>query len=216
MIRKGELGRHPESEIFPKMNSEEFQSLVASMKDHGFDDAFPIVVYEDAIVDGWHRYQAALEAGVLPSFREWSGDTKSVRDFVIYANSTRRHMSKAAHAQALVRANLGSETKLSTKEIAKLAGVSTSTVSEQERIRAKDSHTADAIAEGEMKATVGRRKVLKETEGRLDRETYRLTVAHTKQVYEMAAELGETFNEFCKQAIAQRIGRIESAGNKAA
>ena len=122
MVRKGKLGRHPESEIFPRMSSNEFQSLVASMKTHGFDGAFPIFIHDDAIVDGWHRYIAAKEAGVEPVFQEWKGDGTDVRDFVIYANSTRRHMSKAAHAQALVRSNLGRETKMSTKAIARLAG----------------------------------------------------------------------------------------------
>ena len=217
MVRKGELGRHPESEIFPRMSPNEFQSLVASMKVHGFDGAFPIFVHDDAIVDGWHRYKAAKEAGVDPVFQEWKGDGTDVRDFVIYANSTRRHMSKAAHAQALVRSNLGRETKMSTKAIAQLAGVSIPTVNEQERIREKAPDVADQIADGNMPATVGRRKVLKKADDdRIERRPYWLTGVHTKRVMTMALDIGETFDGFCRKAIAERIERTEKAGNQAA
>ena len=67
MTEAVEFARHPESEIFPRMSAEEYQALIQSMKDHGFDPAFPIVLFDNAIIDGWHRYQAAKEAGVKPA-----------------------------------------------------------------------------------------------------------------------------------------------------
>ena len=73
--------RHPQSELKPSMSTHEFSALVESMKAHGFDDSFPILLFENQIVDGWQRYKAALKAGVTPAFRVWArgkGEAASV------------------------------------------------------------------------------------------------------------------------------------------
>ena len=151
--------RHPQSDLFPRMTSEEFGALVESMKTNGFDKSFPILTFEGQIVDGWHRYQAAAKAGVTPEFRVWRGSKLNLQQFIIYANSTRRHLSKSGHAAALIKARtLG--LSMTNKEIAKVSGVSQPTVSEQERLRAKNPKIADEVADGSKKATWARRKVL--------------------------------------------------------
>ena len=214
-----EFARHPESEIFPRMSAEEYQALVKSMKDHGFDPAFPIVLFENAIIDGWHRYQAANEAGVKPVTRAWRGKATGIRDFVIYANSTRRHMSKAAHAQALVRANLGRAEKdrLNTKAIARSAGVSVALVNTQERLRANDPETADKVADGTMPSSVAVRKVLKQTDDpQTDRRPYWLTQKLTKEVMQWSLESGETFDKFCQKAITDRVAKAKAKAGTAA
>ena len=152
--------RHPQSELFPRMTSEEFGALVESMKTNGFDKSFPILTFEGQIVDGWHRYHAAEKAGVTPEFRVWRGSKSSLQTFVIYANSTRRHLSKSAHAAALVKARLQG-LAMSNKEISRVSGVSQATVSEQERLRVKNPKIADEVADGSKKATWARRKVLR-------------------------------------------------------
>ena len=71
--------RHPQSELKPSMSTHEFSALVESMKAHGFDDSFPILLFENQIVDGWQRYKAALKAGVTPAFRVWRGARRSCK-----------------------------------------------------------------------------------------------------------------------------------------
>ena len=219
MTEAVEFARHPESDIFPRMSAEEYQALVQSMKDHGFDPAFPIVLFDNAIIDGWHRYQAANEAGVKPATRVWRGKATGIRDFVIYANSTRRHMSKASHSAALIRANLGRAEKdrLDTKAIARSAGVSIALVNTQEQLRAADPEMADKVADGDMPASVAVRKALKRNDDpQTDRRPHWLTQKLTKDAMHWSLEMGETFDRFCHLAIAERIARMEVSQPKTA
>ncbi|MCX6917169.1 MAG: ParB N-terminal domain-containing protein, partial [Verrucomicrobia bacterium] len=57
---------HPLADLFPPMTADEMASLVEDIKAHGL--AQPIVTHEGAILDGRHRYQACLQAGVEPQF----------------------------------------------------------------------------------------------------------------------------------------------------
>ena len=205
--------RHVESHIFPKMSSEEFSSLVLSMKENGFDTNFPILLYENQIVDGWHRYQAALESKVQPIFKEWNGSPKALRSFIIYANGTRRHLSKAQHAAALHKANLvrpGNE-RMSDGDIAQLTGSSRSTVEEQKRIRELNPKIADDIVDGKTTATVGRRRVLREQP---KAEVFKILTdipqALSKRVREVAPYLGETNKRFVHEAVRERLEREEA------
>ena len=146
--------KHPQSELFPAMSSEELRSLVESMKANGFDSSFPIMLYENQIVDGWHRYQAALKAKVTPQFRVWCGERSKLQAFVIYANSTRRHLSKAAHAAALIKARVHGVT-MTDKQIERIAGVARATVNEQKRLRDKNPEIADEVAAGHQEGDMG-------------------------------------------------------------
>ena len=149
--------RHPQSELKPSMSTHEFSALVESMKAHGFDDSFPILLFENQIVDGWQRYKAALKAGVTPAFRVWRGAKAKLQALVIYANSTRRHLSKATHAAVLVKARAGGLT-ITNKEIAMATGASIPTGGEQDRLRRINPKIADEVADGKTKATWARRE----------------------------------------------------------
>ena len=152
-----EYTRHPQSELFPAMTTEGFGALVESMKAHGFDKSFPILLFENQIVDGWHRYLAAKKAGVTPEFRVWRGAKAKLQALVLYANSTKRHLSKATHAAVLVKARANGLTITNT-EIEKAAGASRATVNEQVRLRRNNPKIADEVANGTTKATWARRK----------------------------------------------------------
>ena len=211
-----EYQRHPESQIFPRMSPEEFNALVKSMVDHGFDSAFPIILYENMIVDGWHRYKAAKAADAGPVFREWSGNEARLRDFIIYANSTRRHLSKAAHAQALIIANATAPDGkiLSPKEIAALTGAGTATVSEQQRIYDQDPDAAKQVAVGDMPATHARRKVLREQpELQAGHWVIKIPKRITDKAIPYALDLGETETVFVQTAVRERIERLARSEN---
>ena len=52
----------PLCELFPPMSGDQFaEFLVASIRERGFDPAFPIVTYEGQILDGANRWRAVGE-----------------------------------------------------------------------------------------------------------------------------------------------------------
>ena len=85
---------HPLADLFPPMTADEMASLVEDIKANGL--AQPIVTHEGAILDGRHRYQACLQAGVEPQFTEFRGGDALA--FVLSANLNRRHLSVAQRA----------------------------------------------------------------------------------------------------------------------
>src|SRR5262245_39324105 len=97
----GDLKFHPLADIFPLIEGEEFDALVADVREHGLRD--PIVLYENKILDGRNRYRACIEAGVEPGFRiavpspEQSNIARPlIADpvaYVISANIHRRHLT---------------------------------------------------------------------------------------------------------------------------
>jgi len=102
---------HPAADIFPLMEGEEFDSLVADIKSNGLREKMDL--YEGKIVDGRNRYRALKQLGIDPSadrskyFRkavythavggeikphEQNNDDR-VRAYVISKNIHRRHLT---------------------------------------------------------------------------------------------------------------------------
>ncbi len=73
--------------------------ITADMKANGFRPDRAIVTYEGKILDGRHRYEAALEAGVDPVFTEFSGDKQEAIKYVTSENVARRHLNNEEKAE---------------------------------------------------------------------------------------------------------------------
>ena len=86
--------------IFPPLSTPEFQSLVDSIRERGLQK--PITLYGGQIIDGRHRYEACLQAGVEPRFQELPDEANSL-DHVMDENSARRHMNESQRAIAAHR-----------------------------------------------------------------------------------------------------------------
>ena len=106
-IDSGTLERHELSSIFGDMPDDDFQNLMQSVKEDGFMD-YVIRMHEGKILDGWHRYQAALSLNLVRKlmFMHWDEekDGKAVA-FVAARNIERRHLSASQRAQIVVSLN---------------------------------------------------------------------------------------------------------------
>lgn len=84
--------------MMPPMRPDEYDELVASVKANGVIQ--PIVVWNGLILDGYHRYQAALAAGLesIPIEYAKFENEKEAANYVVQMNIARRHLSSSQRA----------------------------------------------------------------------------------------------------------------------
>lgn len=103
-----QLPFHEFANLFPLLEGDDFQKLVADVRDNGLRD--DIVLHDGKILDGRNRERACRAAGVEPRYRTYDGDTSpwGLLRFVVSANLRRRHLAKdvlavcAAEAEDLI------------------------------------------------------------------------------------------------------------------
>jgi hypothetical protein len=102
-VAADELEPHPFADMFPMMTGEDFDALVASIKEHKLEE--PIIKYKGKILDGRNRYAACTQAGGDPKFREYEGDDPL--GFVLRKNLHRRQLQTSQRAMIAAKmANL--------------------------------------------------------------------------------------------------------------
>ena len=95
-----ELPFHELTEMFPLLEGEPFEELVADIREHGLQVS--ILTHEGQIVDGRNRYRACRQAGVEPRYYQWHGRGSLVA-YVIALNLHRRHLSASQLAMVSLR-----------------------------------------------------------------------------------------------------------------
>jgi len=94
---------HPLADLFPLLEGQEFDDLVADIKKNGLRE--PITLLGSRILDGRNRYRACLKAGVEVRHRDFYGDNAA--SFVVSMNLHRRQLNESQRALvALKIANL--------------------------------------------------------------------------------------------------------------
>jgi hypothetical protein len=93
------LPHHEFSKLFPMVQGEQFNGLVKDIRENGLRE--PIILYEDAILDGRNRYAACADAGVEPRFEPFTGTDPLA--FVISRNLHRRHLTVEERAEIAAR-----------------------------------------------------------------------------------------------------------------
>ena len=94
------LERHPLSAIWGDMPNDQYRELVDSIRESG-DLMAEVRTLDDMVLDGWHRYRAALDAGVQPLIVPWSGDDPA--GYVIKKNALRRHLTAGQRTICVAR-----------------------------------------------------------------------------------------------------------------
>ena len=86
------MERHYLSAIWGDMEEAQYADLVRSVQHDGLDNP-TIIVLDGMILDGWHRYNAAMDGKVSEElkFEDYVGTNPA--DLVIRANSLRRHLN---------------------------------------------------------------------------------------------------------------------------
>ena len=69
--------------IMPDMSKEDYTGLKEDIKNNGFDETKPIYLYEEKILDGWHRFNVCQELAVEPIYKTFEGTTIEAINFVI-------------------------------------------------------------------------------------------------------------------------------------
>jgi hypothetical protein len=161
--RNSELRFHPLADIFPLMEGEEFDELVADIKANGLHD--PIVMYEGKILDGRNRYRAAIKAGVDPfplmkNGKRYGGLNYVGDDpagFVISRNIHRRHLT-AEQKRDVIAKLIAAAPEKSNRQVAKAAGVSHPHVA---KVRAEMEEAGDVETVSTSIDTRGRKQPAK-------------------------------------------------------
>lgn len=119
-----ELTFHPLANIFPLIEGDRFDELVASVKANGLRN--PIVLHDGQVLDGRNRYRACQVAGVDTRFEMFAGGDALA--FVMDENLNRRHLNESQRAMVAARlANLpqGRPANLPVKDFVSQANAAT-------------------------------------------------------------------------------------------
>ena len=94
-----EFRRHPLSEAWGDMPEKALLELAADIGENGQKDA--VVMFEDMVLDGWHRCQGCQIAGVEIRTKDYQGNNPVA--YVISKNAHRRSQTASQRAEAVVR-----------------------------------------------------------------------------------------------------------------
>jgi ParB-like chromosome segregation protein Spo0J len=152
-----DLQFHPLADIFPLMEGEEFEDLVADIKANG--QHARIVLKDGMILDGRNRYRACLKLGIEPSFacEAYSDQIIDPAAYVISANIHRRHLNAAQKRDLIAKLLKANPTK-SDRQIAKTVKASPTYVG---KVRAEKEATGDVSTVDTRTDTKGRKQPAK-------------------------------------------------------
>jgi hypothetical protein len=171
------LKPHHLAELLPAMSDDEFKSLKEDIRANGL--RVPIVTYQGAILDGRHRYNAAMEAKTLLTDKDFVEFKPAVGDtplkFVIGQNVNRRHLNESQ--RAVIAANIANikkgENQYSAKDgsidlptAAKMLNVSEPTVKRAKTFIDKAApQLVDKVKQGTMRVSALSKDELKRSHG---------------------------------------------------
>jgi len=197
----------PFKELFKiKLNTAE--KIEKSMQVHGFDLAFPLVLWGNVLVDGYTRYAAALKLGLkeVPVEVKEFKDEKTALEYAIHNQRDRRNLSDAELLQLVELTDQKLDNKeAATKETkegatvnktAEALGVPASKVADARAVLA-DEEVAEEVKAGTTTLNKGARKARKK------KKVKRLSEEQKIQKERIVAQLKKTRIEAVAQTIKE-------------
>lgn len=92
------LEQHELSKCFPTIKSPEFGKLVEDIAANGLLN--PIIIFDEKVLDGWHRYLACKKADADIKTIIYAGDDPT--SYAWSMNGPRRHMTSSEAAKSIV------------------------------------------------------------------------------------------------------------------
>ena len=170
---------------FPPMQDWEFEQLKENIAEVGL--LVPIVVWQEQIVDGRHRYWACMDTGVEPKYRHLDGDYAGMINYVQAYNVEHRNITldqkKAAILKLNDRRGNGGDREIQEEhtmaELAEMAGSSRSSMFDLAAVQDADPELFEEVAQGKVSANSAKAlleyppKVRKETLERFSEGGYK-------------------------------------------
>jgi protein gp37 len=129
--------QHPLSAAFPPMSAPAYAEFRADIAANGVHHS-TITIFEDRVLEGWHRYCACGETGRSAELRfdQFPGDAVAALRFVISANMHRRHLNESQRgiiaAKLIMTADQG--VKLRVAAVSEQANVSEKTITDATQV----------------------------------------------------------------------------------
>jgi ParB-like chromosome segregation protein Spo0J len=207
------------------MTAQEYQYLRDSIEINGVLN--PITIFEEMVLDGWHRYKAASEAHIeCPEvdLEEWIDP----KDFVLAQNKNRRHITAAQLAMATAavyewypasRPNKSvgpTDLSKTAAELAKLSGVSESSI---EKAKSVLKNASNEVKEAVKSGKIGLEKAQKISKLPKDQQATAIDKALPKEAPEKPAltqyygpdEAELKANEMAQQADLEALNKLLEA-----
>ena len=95
-----EFEQHEINKVLPPFSDQDYALLKSSLNDKGFIDmrsyyetnphdlSHTVALFDNKIVDGWHRYNACRELGIDPIYSHLAGDEDEAKGYLYKMNST--------------------------------------------------------------------------------------------------------------------------------
>ena len=141
------IRRHPLSAHFANMSTRELKALEYDIERNGVRN--PITIYEDMIVDGWHRWTCCRSLGIPCPTSDIVGSDSGIKDWVFSLNSVRRQ----ARFSQLAAQRIIAFPRKKPQTIAKELGCSADVVS---KLRVLSTDGLRTVASGTSLASVQR------------------------------------------------------------
>jgi ParB-like chromosome segregation protein Spo0J len=164
------------------MSEEEFKALTEDIRTNGL--RVPIVIYLGQILDGRHRYGAAMEAKITLTEKDFvefkpTGKDTAIK-FVVSQNVNRRHLNESQ--RALIAGELangmhgGDRSKtsidvLNEDQAAKLLNVGKASVQRAKKVLAGTPALANAVRKGDIKVSAAEKFAASDKQDELLKKT---------------------------------------------
>jgi hypothetical protein len=90
LIADAQYQQHPYGKVWQRFDTDAFAELVSNVQSRGLDQE--IILYQEMVLEGWHRYLACLLSNTEPRFVEFKGTDLQAAEKV-HASGVRRQSS---------------------------------------------------------------------------------------------------------------------------